>query len=80
MFKPLDGLDCVLFPEEEVEHQRVVAKQNLEKAGKELADTRATVNYEVKTGNAAKEVIKFADETNTRLVPISTHGRAGIRR
>ena len=76
----IGGLDYVLFPGEEVEHLRAVAKQNPEKAGKELADTRATVNYEVMTGNAAEEIIKFADETNTRLVAISTYGRAGIRR
>ncbi len=52
----------------------------LEEAGKKLADTKAIVKYEVKTGNAAEEIIKFADETNTCLVAISTYGRTGIGR
>ncbi len=74
------GLDYVLFPEEEVEHLRAVAKQNLEEAGKKLADTKAIVKYEVKTGNAAEGIIKFADETDARLIAISTYGRTGIGR
>ncbi|MFC1943662.1 universal stress protein [Chloroflexota bacterium] len=76
----IGGLDYVLFPEEEIEHLRTVAKQNLEEAGKKLADTRAIVKYEVKTGNAAQEIIKLADETNARLIAISTYGQTGIRR
>lgn len=74
------GLDYILFPEEQVEKMRAEAKQYLEKAGKELADTKATIRSEVKTGNAAQEIIKFADETNICLVAISTHGRSGARR
>ncbi len=74
------GLDYVSFPEQEVEHLKAEANQYLEKISKNLADTKAIVKSEVKTGNAAQEIIKFADETNARLVAISTHGRSGIMR
>lgn len=74
------GLNYVLFPEEEIEDLRAKAKQYLEEVGREIAETKAIVKYEVKIGNAAQEIIKFAEETNTRLVAISTHGRSGIRR
>ena len=33
----------------------------------------------MKTGHAAQEIIKFADETSARLIAISTHGRSGVR-
>ncbi len=74
------GLDYILFPEEQVEKMREEAMQYLEKVGNKLTDTKATIRSEVKTGQAAKEIIKFADETKTHLVAISTHGRSGVRR
>ncbi len=76
----IGGLDYVLFPEHELEHLKAEATQYLEKVSRKLTDTKATVRSEVKIGHAAQEIIKFADETNTRLVAISTHGRSGVRR
>ena len=74
------GLNYILFSEQHVETMRADAKQYLEKVGRKLTDTKATIRFEVKTGHTAQEIIKFADETNTRLVAISTHGRSGVRR
>lgn len=51
-----------------------------EKVSGELAETKATIRSEVRTGQAAQEIIRFADETKTRLLAISTHGHSGIRR
>ncbi len=74
------GLNYVLFSEQRVEAMKAETKQYLEEVKKRLEDTEATIRSEVKTGNAAQEIIKLAGETNTRLVAISTHGRSGVRR
>lgn len=76
----IGGLDYVLFPEQEVEKMKVSAQQYLEGVSRRFAGTKATVRSEVKLGDPATEIIKFADETSTRLVAISTHGRSGIKR
>ena len=73
------GLDYVRFTEQQVEAMKADAKQYLEKVVNKLAGTRGTIRCEVRIGDTAQELIKFADETNTRLVAISTHGRSGIR-
>ena len=73
------GLDYVLFPEQYVESMKQEARQYLEKVGRELAETKARVRFEVRVGQAAQEIIKLADETKTRLVAISTHGHSGAR-
>ncbi len=74
------GLNCISFPEQELERLKTEAMQYLEKASEKLANTRATVRSKVRIGHAAEEIIKFADETNTRLVAISSHGRSGVKR
>lgn len=73
------GLDYVLFADQHVESMKTQAEQYLEKVSRELTGTTATIRSEVRIGNAAPEIIKFADETNTSLVAISTHGSSGIR-
>ncbi len=73
------GLNYILFSEQQVATMEAEAKQYLDKVGKELMKTKATIRSEVRTGQAAQEIIKFAEETNTSLVAISTHGRSGIR-
>lgn len=75
----IGGLDYVLFSEQQVETMKAEAKQYLEKVDRKLTETRATIRFEVKTGHAAQEIIKLADETNTRLIAISTHGHSGVR-
>ncbi len=75
----IGGLDYVPFTEQQVELMRADAKQYLEKVSKKLTGTKGAIKSEVRIGDAAKEIIKLADETNTSLVAISTHGRSGIR-
>lgn len=76
----IGGLDYVPFPEPELEHLEEEARKYLKNTRKNLADTMATVSYEVRTGFAAQGIIEFADEIKAGLVAISTHGRSGIRR
>ena len=73
------GLDYVLFAEQQVAAMKADAKQYLEKVGKKLAGTKGTIRCEVRVGDTAQEIIRFADETNTRLVAISSHGHSGAK-
>jgi len=73
------GLDYVRFAEEQLKLMRADAKQYLEKASKKLTGTGSIIRLEVRLGDVAQEIIKLADETDTNLIAISTHGRSGIR-
>lgn len=74
------GLDYVRFTEEQVASRKESAKEYLEGASQRFAGTKATIRTELKSGNAAQEIINFADEINASLVAVSTHGRSGIER
>ena len=75
----IGGLDYVRFTEQQVESTKAEAKEYLEKVSKRLAGTKGIMRSEVRVGDAAHEIIKFADEANIGLVTISSHGRSGIR-
>ena len=51
-------------------------KTMLDSLHKKDVETKA----EVRTGDAAEEIIKFAEESETDLVAMATHGRSGITR
>ena len=75
----IGGLNYVRFTEENLKLMRADAKQYLDKAGRKLTGTEGIIRLEVKIGDAAQEIIKLADETNTNLIAMSTHGHSGIR-
>jgi len=75
----IGGLDYVRFAEQQIESMKAEAKEYLDKVSKRLAGTKGMVRSEVRVGDTAHEIIKFADEANVRLVTISSHGRSGIR-
>ena len=72
------GLNYVRFPKHDLELMMERAGQYLEEVSARLSGTRATLSSEVRVGHAAEEIVKFAKETDTRLVAMSTHGRSGI--
>ena len=76
----IGGLDYVRFAEQQVESMKASAQQYLKGVSRRFADTRATVRSEVKFGDSATGIIKLADETDTSLVAMSTHGHTGIER
>ena len=76
----IGGLDYVNFTEQQIESMQASAKQYLEEVSRKFKGTKATVKYELKLGDPAEEIIKFADETDTYLVAMSTRGHSGIKR
>lgn len=43
-----------------------------------LSERAVSAGYEVRTGNAAEEIIDYADETATDLIAMTTHGQSAI--
>ena len=56
------------------------ARAYLDKTGQRLKDKGVVVRSEVRVGKAAEEIIKFANEINSGVVVMSTHGRSGFNR
>ncbi len=73
------GLETVRFTEQQIASTKVNAKGYLEKVAGKLTGTKATLQYEVKVGDPATEIIGFATETKARLVAISTHHYPGTK-
>jgi|TARA_B100000315_G_C14488301_1_gene546290 nucleotide-binding universal stress UspA family protein len=74
------GLDYIHFTEQQIASTKASAKQYLEEVSKKFKETKATVRFELKFGDPAEEIIKFASETDTHLVAMSTHGHSSIGR
>jgi len=45
-----------------------------------LFSRKGRVRVELKVGDIAREIIKFAEEINASLIAISSHGRSGIEK
>ncbi len=77
--RTLHGLDYVKLTEQQIESMKTKAKQYLENVSQKLAGTKTFIRCEVRVGDTAKEIIKLANETNARLVAISTRRHPGIK-
>ena len=64
----------------EMEQIKRKAMDYLNKTGEGLRSKGAIVKIKVGIGSAADEIIKAADEINTDLIAMSTHGRSGLSR
>ena len=64
----------------EMEQIKRKAMDYLNEAGEGLRSKGAIVKIKVGIGSAADEIIKAADEINTDLIAMSTHGRSGLSR
>jgi len=74
------GYESVIYPEQQMESDRAFARVYLAKVGARLKRRGVAVESEVRFGNAAEEIIRFADEMHVDLVAMSTRGRSGIER
>ena len=74
------GYEYVIYPEQQIASDKAFAEDYLTRVGKQLKDKGLTPTVEVRTGNAAEEIIKFVGEVHADMVAMSTHGRSGVRR
>ncbi len=75
----IGGQDFIRFSEQQVESMKLETNKYLAITNKKLTDSGVNVRSIVREGDAAGEIIKFAQEDNIRLVAISSHGRSGMR-
>jgi nucleotide-binding universal stress UspA family protein len=74
------GYGWVVYSEQQMETDKALARDYLAKVGARLKRRGVAVESEVRFGNVAEEIIKFADEMHVDVVVMSTHGRSGIGR
>ncbi|MDD5094461.1 MAG: universal stress protein [Dehalococcoidia bacterium] len=79
-FVKAGGYEYVFHPEKETQSAKALAKDYLDKVGERLNQKGIVARSEVKIGDAAEEIIKFADEISADVVAMATHGRSGISR
>ena len=56
------------------------SRERLEALAKKYADRAGKVSADVVVGDAAEEIIKFADKENADLIIIGTHGAKGLEK
>ncbi|OGO33252.1 MAG: hypothetical protein A2Z29_02565 [Chloroflexi bacterium RBG_16_56_11] len=70
----------VSYSEEELKIIKDRVMDYLVKKGETLKEGGVNITTIVKSGNAADEILKTADEVKANLIAMSTHGRSGLRR
>jgi nucleotide-binding universal stress UspA family protein len=70
----------VSYTDEELRLIKEKVGDYLIKTGESLRTKKVSVSTIVRTGNAADEILKAAEETKADLIAMSTHGRSGLRR
>jgi nucleotide-binding universal stress UspA family protein len=82
--RSVGGLDYILYPEEELAVLKTEAGEYLNKVYRRLKRRKGKVRVELKvgdkSGDIAREIIKFAEEKVVSLIAISSHGHSGIAR
>jgi nucleotide-binding universal stress UspA family protein len=76
--RTVGGLDYIQFREQDISSMKATAKKYLEDVCTDLALTKAKVNCQVRSGDAAQEIIKFANEIGCTLIAMTSHGHHGI--
>ena len=79
-YKPSSGHGTTIYPEQQMESDKEKAKNYLDKAGERLIRQGVTLRSEVRFGNTAEEIIKFAGEAGVDMVVLSTHGHSAVDR
>ena len=78
--RTVGGLDYILFPEQQLESVKAEAREYLDKAYQRLKGKKGEVRVELRVGDIAQEIIKFAEGKKVDLIAISSHGHSGIEK
>ena len=73
----IGGLNFVPYKDQDMNTLKAKAKEYLEKARTKLAGVK-TVRNEIKVGEGARDIIKFAKEADCSLIAMTSHGHSGI--
>ena len=74
----IGGLDYIRFEDRDIASAQNNAKKYLQNICLELAGSTAEVSCDVRTGDAAKEIIRYANENEGSLIIMSSHGHSSV--
>ncbi len=75
-----DGSCYINYDQKQIDRDKASAKTYLDRVGTRLKHKGITATSVVVEGDAAEEIIKFANKMDADLVAMSTHGRSGLSR
>ena len=70
----------VSYTEDELKIIKNRIRDYLTRTGENLKSKGVSINLLVRSGNAAEEILKAAEENKADLIAMSTHGRSGLRK
>lgn len=74
------GLDFVKFIDLDISRVKEKAQNYLDRAGAEFAGTKAKLKTELRLGDARREIINYARNTDCRLIAMASHGYSSFER
>lgn len=74
----IGGVSYIRFKDKDINSMKMSAQEYLNGVASKFAGTKAILKSEVGVGDAAKEIIKFANEKGCRLIAMASHGHSGI--
>lgn len=75
----IGGLDYIRIPERRLARDNQKAEEYLTETSEKLKDTGVTVRHEIKFGDAAQEIAKFADKKDISLIALSSSRHSSFR-
>ncbi|MBI4187193.1 MAG: universal stress protein [Chloroflexi bacterium] len=72
------GLEYVPFKDRDTDEMKARAQRYLDGVGSTVAGTGVAVRSEVRSGDCAREIIKFAGEMDCCLIAMASHGHSGV--
>jgi nucleotide-binding universal stress UspA family protein len=76
--RTIGGLDHVRFLEQDINLTKESAKKDLENLRENMKLIKSKVHCEVRTGDAASEIVKYTDIIDCTLIAMTSHGHHGI--
>jgi nucleotide-binding universal stress UspA family protein len=76
--RTIGGPDHFAYTDQQVGEMKLEATEYLNKLSLEFSGTGSSISTELRVGNAANEIIKFAADSKIRLIAMSSHGKSGV--
>ena len=76
--RTIGGLEYIPFDDQDVDKEKEKAKSYLDGIASNISGLKSSVKCEIRVGDSAEEIIKFAAEKDCSLIAMSSHGYSGI--
>jgi nucleotide-binding universal stress UspA family protein len=76
----IGGLNYINFRDLDLNASKTRAKEYLSRINSKLGESEISSKYEVKEGEADREIVKYAKDAKISLIALSSHGHTGLER